>query len=133
MSDDDRKIYLHDCDDCFGPAETPVLCDKCLSTYAPLSRCSRCWRCKHDVPEDTVVCFAGVGTQCKDRKACRERSYVAPEPATPPEHPQTQNAYYLGTIVGAAIVAWGDAMREREEGKRRAKDLEALMLEEDMG
>ena len=40
----------------------------------------RCWRCKHDVPEDTTVCNAGVGTQCKDSKACRGRWY-GPTPA----------------------------------------------------
>lgn len=50
-----------------------------------------------------------------------------------PRHAGYDEGYRLGCIVGAAIVAWGDAMREREEGKRRAKDLEALMLEEDMG
>lgn len=33
----------------------------------------RCWRCKHDVPEETTVCHAGVGTQCKDAATCRER------------------------------------------------------------
>lgn len=33
----------------------------------------RCWRCKHEVPEETTVCNAGVGTQCKDGKACRGR------------------------------------------------------------
>lgn len=35
----------------------------------------RCWRCKHDVPEETTVCNAGIGTQCKDARACRGRWY----------------------------------------------------------
>lgn len=34
-----------------------------------------CWRCKHDVPEETTVCNAGIGTQCKDAKTCRGRWY----------------------------------------------------------
>lgn len=42
----------------------------------------RCWRCKHDVPEETTVCNAGVGTQCKDAKACRGRWYVPPATTT---------------------------------------------------
>ena len=41
--------------------------------------------------------------------------------------------FALGCIVGAAIVAWGDAMREREEAKRRERDWEDRRLEEDMG
>ena len=41
--------------------------------------CVRCWRCKHDVPESTTVCNAGIGTQCKDAKACRGRWY-GPQP-----------------------------------------------------
>ncbi len=39
----------------------------------------RCWRCKHEVPEESTVCNAGIGTQCKDAKACRGRWYMAPE------------------------------------------------------
>lgn len=39
----------------------------------------RCWRCKHEVPESETVCNAGIGTQCKDAKACRGRWY-GPQP-----------------------------------------------------
>lgn len=41
----------------------------------------RCWRCKHDVPESTTVCNAGIGTQCMDSKACRGRWY-GPHPGS---------------------------------------------------
>lgn len=46
---------------------------------------------------------------------------------------EVDDAYRLGCIVGAAIVAWGDAMRKREEAKQRAKDWEDRKLEADMG
>ncbi len=41
----------------------------------------RCWRCKHEVPAETTVCNAGIGTQCKDSKACRGRWYASPPQA----------------------------------------------------
>ena len=50
----------------------------------PTSATVRCWRCKHEVPEETTVCNAGVGTQCKDAKACRGRWYG--------EHPRSSDA-----------------------------------------
>lgn len=84
---DDRKIYLHDCDECHEPIkDRRILCGACM----------RSW----DGGECVVL---------------------------------LDDAFRRGCIVGAAIVAWGDAMRGMVERKRRAKDLEALMLEEDMG
>jgi hypothetical protein len=53
----------------------------------------RCWRCKHDVPEETTVCNAGIGTQCKDAKACRGRWYSAPEQRRPTATTLPSGAY----------------------------------------
>jgi hypothetical protein len=64
----------------------------------------RCWRCKQEVPEDTTVCNAGIGTQCKDAKACRGRWYgPAPRPNEAVCNCDARRAYvddgsgYLGT------------------------------------
>ena len=53
----DPWIELHDALDALGITSAKV----------------RCCFCKHDVPEDTTRCMAGVGTQCKDSAACRGR------------------------------------------------------------
>lgn len=77
--------------------------------------CTRCYailgECEENPPqtEREAVCYA-----C-DARIAREEVFA------------------LGCIVGAAIVAWGDAMRKREEAKQRAKDWEDRKLEEDMG
>jgi hypothetical protein len=76
---------------CAHDPECATELEHSLVTEEPAPRTSdplvRCWRCKHEVPESTTVCNAGIGTQCKDSKSCRGRSY-GPHPRTkeaPPE------------------------------------------------
>lgn len=91
---DDRKIYLHDCDECHEPIkDRRILCGACIRPWAE--------------PGSHWVCSECVAL--------------------------LDELFRRGCVVGAAIVAWGDAMREREEAKRRAKDWEDRRLEEDMG
>jgi len=55
------------------------------------ARLVRCWRCKHDVLDEMTVCMVGIGTQCKDAEACRDR-LCAPVPCEPRANVETGDA-----------------------------------------
>lgn len=89
--------------------------DVSVITCGPTSATVRCWRCKHEVPEETTVCIAGIGMECKDAKACRGRWYF--DHSHPNEATVSRELFDDATSKLAIAINERDALRAQLESR----------------